>query len=66
MHFSPKSLQNRFTFGHILTREVAWSIKNHKLKMVIDLWPGVRSGGQCVNKGYDNDDNDDDDDTHQG
>ena len=47
MHFSPESLQNRFTFGHILSREVAWSIKNHMLKMVIDPWPGVRSGGQC-------------------
>ena len=22
MHFSPESLQNRFTFGHILSREV--------------------------------------------
>ena len=48
MHFSPKSLQNRFTFGHILSREVAWRIKNHILKMVIDPWPGVRSGGQCA------------------
>merc|ERR1719370_2728488 len=27
-------------------REVDWSIKNHTLKMVIDPWPGVRSGGQ--------------------
>ena len=48
IHFSQKSLQNRFTFGHILTREVAWSIKNHMLKMVIDPWPGVRCGGQCI------------------
>ena len=45
-HFSPESLQNRFTFGHILSREVTWSIKNHMLKMVIDPWPGGRSGGQ--------------------
>ena len=47
MHFSPESLQNRYTFGHILSREVDWSIKNHTLKMVIDPWPGVRGGGQC-------------------
>ena len=46
MHLSPKALQNRFTFGHILTREVTWSIKNHTLNMVIDHGPGVRIGGQ--------------------
>ena len=46
MHFPPESLQNRFTFGHFLSREVAWSIKNYMLKMVIDPWPGVKSGGQ--------------------
>ena len=47
MDFSPKAPEERFSFGHILSREVDWSIKNHTLKMVIDPWPGVRSGGQC-------------------
>ena len=47
MHFSPKAPEGSFTFGYILSREVDWSIKNHTLKMVIDPWPGVRSGGQC-------------------
>jgi len=46
MHFSPKSLQNRFTFGHILSREVTWSIKNHTVKMVIQFCRQAR--GQCV------------------
>ena len=43
MHFSPESLQNRFTFGHILSREVTWSIKNHMVQMVIEPWPGIRT-----------------------
>ena len=44
MHFSLKSLQNRFTFGHILSWEVTWSTKNHMVKMVIEPWPSVRTG----------------------
>ena len=47
MHFSSKAPQNGFTFGHILSREVTWSIKNKVLRVVIDPWPGGKSGGLC-------------------
>jgi len=44
MHFSSQLLQIGFTFVHILSREVTWNIKNHTVKMVINHWPGGRTG----------------------
>ena len=39
MHFSPKSLQNRFTFDHILSREVTQTIKSQGPRSWRQLWP---------------------------
>lgn len=47
MHFSSKEPQGRFTFGPFLSGEVTWSNKNQVLMVVIDPWPGGKSGGLC-------------------
>ena len=45
MHFSPKAPEERFSFGHILSREVTWTIKNQVPTLLIDLDPeGCRGG----------------------
>ena len=45
MHFSPEAPEGRFSFGHILSREVTWTIKNQVPTLLIDLDPeGCRGG----------------------
>ena len=37
MHFSPKAPRGRFNFGHILSREVTWTIKNQVPTLLMAL-----------------------------
>ena len=48
MHFSPKAPEERFSFGHILTREVTWTIKNQVPTLLMHLDPEGCYGGYTM------------------
>ena len=45
MHFSPKAPEERFSFGHILSREVTWTFKNQVPTLLMHLDPEGCHGG---------------------
>ena len=48
MHFSPKAPEERFSLGHILSREVTWTFKNQVPTLLMHLDPEGCHGGQWL------------------